>query len=242
MIILIGAFLVSIIPAAGAFYWFRENMRKGQPIEPEYKRLCNSAIIRGLVSAAPIILVSFLINIIENFMPGLSSLPPAPKQFFHDMFVLAFAEELVKYLMFRGLMKKNPDYPYGWLDVIVFMVSVGIGFELIEGVVYAFGSGPGHMLVRGITAMHAGFAFIMGYFMGKGMKTGDKKYTVLGFVVPWIMHGLYDFSLSEEATALNSDIAAIVAVGLALLCLVIFVYMIFFMRKARENEEFVQAL
>lgn len=239
MIVQIGVFIISIIPATALFFWCRDALRKGQPVEEAYKKLCNNAITRGLLCSAPVILESFLFALLEAFAPGLRDLPPVPKRAFHDFFVLAFSEELVKYLMLKGLMKKNPDYPYAWLEVIVFMVSVGIGFELIESLVYAFSTNVGQILVRGVTAMHAGFGFIMGNFLGKGRKTGDKKYRILGFVLPWLIHGLFDFSLSEEADTLGF-VFTFIAVTLAALSFVLLIYMVFFMRKARENEKYTE--
>ena len=66
------------------------------------------------------------------------------------------------------------------------------------------------MIVRGLTVGHGGYGFIMGYLMGKGEATSSKASTALGFVVPWLMHGLYDYSLSESMAAFDTDIRQII--------------------------------
>lgn len=48
-------------------------------------------------------------------------------QAYYTFFVLAFAEELVKFLTFKKLLKKN-DYAYSWFNLTIFMVIVGLGF------------------------------------------------------------------------------------------------------------------
>lgn len=101
-----------------------------------------------------------------------------PIAIYHNFIVLALAEEIAKYRILKGLLKKNP-YPYTWIDITSSMMIVGIGFEITESVAYAFGSNAGMMLTRGLTAMHCGYGFIMGYFIGKGMQTGQKRYTIL---------------------------------------------------------------
>lgn len=157
---------------------------------------------------------------------------------YHAFFVLAFAEEVAKFSMLLRLMRKNPTHKFTWLEVIIYMVCVATGFELLESVVYAFGSGPMHMFVRGITDMHAGFGFIMGFFYGKALKTGNKAYCVPAFLVPWLMHGLYDFSLSEEINAVF-DWFGMIALLLAIICAVLLVYMIVFVTKATRKRDYM---
>lgn len=50
----------------------------------------------------------------------------------------------------------------------------------------------------------------------------------------WLVHGLYDFSLSEEFVALHEDLM-IVVVALAFLDLVLAVVLVVFFAKARKK-------
>ncbi len=124
-----------------------------------------------------VLLLSSTFFVIERIMAvlGVGAVPIA---IYHNFIVLALAEEIAKYRILKGLLKKNP-YPYTWIDITSSMMIVGIGFEITESVAYAFGSNAGMMLTRGLTAMHCGYGFIMGYFIGKGMQTGQKRYTIL---------------------------------------------------------------
>ena len=96
------------------------------------------------------------------------------------------------------------------------------------------------MLVRGVTMGHASYGFLMGLLMSKGEATQSKPWTALGFLVPWLMHGLYDFSLSDSMGAY--DFSALIALALAAADLVIVIAMIFFMRKRRRDAAYTQPL
>ena len=116
------------------------------------------------------------------------------------------------------------------------MVIVSIGFELLESAVYAIGSGPIHMFVRGITLMHGGYGFIEGWFYGKAAYTGKKWYAVIGFVISWVLHGAYDFGLSSQFEAAAGENYAFLSVSLALLALIIFIVMIVFFAKKKKPQ------
>ena len=165
-------------------------------------------------------------------------MPVLVYQFIYKFFVLAFVEELVKFLAYKDLLKKYPG-EWTWADLTAFMVIIGTGFGLIEDIPYAIGASPMIMLVRGITMGHVGYAFIMGWFYGKMRYTGKKIYGFIGFVMPLFFHGLYDFGLSDELLQANDDFAFI-AVSLALLDLVLLFLMIRFFRRAPKKERYNQ--
>ena len=121
------------------------------------------------------------------------------------------------------------------------MVIIGTVFGLVEDIPYAIGASPMVMLVRGITMGHVGYAFIMGWFYGKSKYTGDKKYAVMAFVISFLIHGLYDFSLTPELIQLN-DNYSIIAFVLALLALILLFLMIRFFRRSRNKEHYNQPL
>ena len=67
---------------------------------------------------------------------------------------------------------------------------VGIGFQIVEDVPYA------HSEANTVTAFIRAwtpFYFTFGDYYGKAKATGKKGYDVLAFVVPFLVHGLYDF-------------------------------------------------
>ena len=153
----------------------------------------------------------------------------------YNFVVLALAEELVKYIAFRLLLKKKL-YAYTWADVVAFMVIIGTAFGLIEDLPYAIGSSPMQIIVRGVTMGHVGYGFIMGWFYGKKLYTGKKGWGVIAFLLPWLMHGIYDFSLTPELLELNDNLMFI-ALTIALIDIVLLILMIRFFVRARKHKK-----
>ncbi len=145
-------------------------LRRRKAEDSAYQSICSSALKRGAIRCALLVVcfsaVFYAIQVILVLLGVNKILIEA----YYNFIVLALAEELAKYKIFKGLLRKNP-YPYTWLDITSLMMIEGIGFEITEAVVYAIGANAGMMLVRGITVMHCGYGFIMGYFLGKGMTT-----------------------------------------------------------------------
>ena len=240
MIIAALAFLVSLIPVTALFLYFRNGVLKYSRNIYEHQKLCDKALLSGLFSTIPILLLSGTLDILGNIL-GARGLPLVVQDFWHKYFVLALVEEVVKGAMFLRLLRKNPDHAFTWLEFVIYMVCVAIGFEVLEAIVYIIGSGPIHMLVRGFTAMHAGFGFIMGYYYGKARVTGNKNFYALALFVPWLMHGLYDFALSDSInTALDGF--GIIALLLAAICAVLLIVMIVFVNKAKNNPTYMRPL
>jgi RsiW-degrading membrane proteinase PrsW (M82 family) len=233
MLLFLLACAVSLIPFIAIFFWLR-GLKKEDSV---YQKICSSAFIQGIISVLPIILVSAAFQIILR-LTGIHKTNPLLYQGLYTFIVLASAEELVKYLTFKNVMKKN-QYPYSWLDMVVLMTIVGAGFGFIESITYAIGASIPVVLVRGICVPHAGYGFVTGYFYGKGMKTGKPAVKWTGFLLSWLMHGMYDFSLSEEFIALNDNLMA-VALLLALLEIVLVIRMIVFVKKKRKIELYTE--
>ena len=228
MVLLVVAFLASLLPAIGLFLWLR-----GYEEDDEFKGICNRGLIQGILTIFPVVGCSFVFALIEF---GLSRLGVSgvPKAAYHNFIVLALSEELSKCFMFHKLLEKY-QRAWSWADYVILMTLVGIGFGIAEDIPYAIGSGPMVMLVRGVTCMHGGYGFIMGYFLGKGKKTGDKMWTILGVLVPWLLHGAYDFGLSEEFLALG-DNAALLSVSLAAFAVVTLVVLIVLFIRHKNDE------
>lgn len=102
-------------------------------------------------------------------------------------------------------------------------------------VVYAIGASIPVVLVRGICLPHAGIGFVVGYFYGKGEKEGKTYYRWIGFLISWLIHGLYDFSLSEELIAYNDNLVFIPLL-LAVLDIVLVILLIVFIKKTKKRE------
>lgn len=230
MPLLIIAFVGSMIPVFGLYFWFkkRPNMPEG------HEEACKEAFWNGFKSCLPIVLLSFVSNVVLRLLK-----PESMNMFYYrliyDLIVLALVEESMKYVAFKKVIKNRK---YSWLSATIYMMTAAMGFEVVESMLYAIESNPIQMLVRGITLMHGAFGFIIGYFYGKAMYTGKKGYTVFGFVISWLLHGIYDFTLSKEAEVLG-DIAIFIPVTLALASLIMIIVAIVFVNKAGKNQKYL---
>jgi RsiW-degrading membrane proteinase PrsW (M82 family) len=235
MILFLLAGVASFIPSVSLFLWLRNRLKK----EETYKKLCTRTLLHGAMCVLPVLLLSGSSYIILR-LTGLHNLNPLLYQALYNIIVLALMEETAKYWVFRRILKKT-KYAYSWLDTAVLMTIVGLGFGMLESVVYAIGASVPVVLIRGICVPHAGYGFLTGYFYGKGSKTGKPAVKWTGFLLSWLMHGLYDFSLSQEFIAINDNLM-IVALLLAVMDIVLVLLLVGFARKAKKQPLYIEPL
>jgi protease PrsW len=91
------------------------------------------------------------------------------------------------------------DEPY---DGIVYGASVSLGFATAENIFYLLENGLEHALGRALlpVSSHALFGVIMGYYFGKGKFSENRKskWILLSLVLPFILHGIYDYILITQ--------------------------------------------
>lgn len=235
MLLLIGAFLVSLIPCLAMFFWLRNGLLKDSPDYEGHVKRCDTAIRYGMLSVVFVVLGSALFHILGAVL-GLRNLGLVWEAYY-AFIVLAGVEEAVKFYMLKKTFGKYPDHAFSWLEIIIYMMCVAAGFEILESIEYAIGSGPGPMFMRGFTIMHVMFGFFMGYFYGKSLKTGNKAYLVLSIVAPWLYHGLFDFLVGSDLINQNEALGFL-ALGMAVACGIAAIWSIFFFRKARKDEKY----
>ena len=91
------------------------------------------------------------------------------------------------------------DEPF---DGIVYGVAVSLGFATVENIFYLLANGIEHAVNRALlpVSSHALFGVIMGFYIGKakfteGMKV---KWVILSLLLPFLLHGSYDFILISQ--------------------------------------------
>lgn len=231
MAFLIIAFIASLVPSLIIFFFLRKLKD-----DEEYKKNCGKALGRGLLSVFPVFLGSAVFALIKIFLLK-DRLPELWMTAYDDFIKICLVEEAIKFLSYRKLIKDLNGYSR--LELIAYMTIVGLGFGLAEDIPYAISSNAGQMLIRGITAMHGGYAFIIGFFDSKALRHKRPLYTWLGLFIAWLLHGAYDFTLSETVGKL-SDAIAIIPVTLAFIGLILVVTIFVFMSKARKKEEYTE--
>lgn len=125
--------------------------------------------------------------------------------------VVAVSEEAGKYFVQKKMTWKHRAFNYRF-DAIVYAVCVGLGFAMLENVLYVLEEGFGTAIIRAVTAIpsHAFDAVFMGYYFGEaklaeayGMEAKRKKYLKAAFIVPVLMHGFYDYCAFSQMDISN---------------------------------------
>ena len=207
-----------------------------------YRKYCSSALLRGMLCALPVLALSGILFILNGVLRAtlLGNAPVLLYKAIYTFIVLALAEEIVKFFAFKLFLKKKP-FAYKPADMVAIMVIIGTGFGMLEAGIYAVDSSPILMFVRGITIGHVGYGFLTGLFYAKRMQTDKKLYGFLAVLIPWLIHGLYDFSLSPELIAVNDNFSFL-GVSLALFDIVLLILMIRYFVKAKKAEKAAEKL
>lgn len=137
----------------------------------------------GLVLAA-----GTLFNLIENFL------------------CVALVEELGKFLVLKVLTWRNRNFDYRF-DALVYAISSALGFAVLENCFYVWEGGIQVALMRAVLSVpgHAMFGLFMGvsYALAKvadkhGNKAAAKWHLRKAVLLPTLLHGTYDFCLSQN--------------------------------------------
>ena len=119
---------------------------------------------------------------------------------------IALVEEFSKWLVLMVLVWKNKNFDYRY-DGIVYAVSASLGFAALENILYIVSYGTGVSIGRAIFAIpgHATFGVFMGFFLSRAKtcwldekKLCMKVCKLLALCIPMLIHGCYDFLLSEQ--------------------------------------------
>jgi RsiW-degrading membrane proteinase PrsW (M82 family) len=231
--IVIVVFLVSLIPSV-FYYFYLRNLKKDNE---EYKKNCRNTLFRGLLAGFPIFILDLVLSLGLSALGLKDILSPAWMELIKCFVINAFVEELVKVSIGYKTIKKNRDN-VTWLDMITYITISSIGFEILESAFYIPSMNAGQMLIRGLSMMHVSFGLIEGWYAGKYTQTGKNIYRVLTMAVKIIIHGLYNFGLRQEAPELMGAFSLLAAAG----CLVYWIYMIFYIRRKKEDPDFTTPL
>ena len=113
----------------------------------------------------------------------------------------AWCEELLKFIILYYVVLKRSEFNEP-MDGIVYGVAVSLGFATLENYEYVFilaekwEIDPYQMAIwRSYSAvpMHGLLGCVMGFYFGMYSFTANKKYLILCLLIPFIIHGLYNF-------------------------------------------------
>jgi len=166
-------------------------------IRDKYEKEPYNLLITGVFFG---VIIAFIIAFVSNIM--MLFLPSGAPLFFEAIFIAfavsALVEEFFKYVVLFFLTWRNKNFNEKF-DGIVYAVFVGLGFALIENILFVFSDdlgGTSTALVRAIFSVpgHALFGVHMGYYFGLA-KFRDRRYLFLAFFVPYIYHAIYNYIL-----------------------------------------------
>ena len=235
MLLMMLSLIVSYAPITILYIYLR-NLRKQ---DEGYRSDCKSLLIKGILCCLGVTALDLILTIILNLI-GIKDAHPLIKVLIKAFVIAAFAEELVKYLTVNKVIKKNTGN-ISWFDCIAFSTIVGIGFQIIETIVYLVESNVGQIIVRGLLMGHPTYGMLMGYFIGKSLYTKNDSFRILALLWPMLLHGLYDFSLADELMKVNDNFVFLPFIILGI-GFIIFIRIILLIRKERNGGEFTKPL
>ena len=192
---LILSFVSALLPVGLLAYY----IYKKDDEQPEPKKMLWKGVLFGVISAVIALARSLLVEPITYLVEGLEG--NVLGAICTALVDAAIPEEAVKLLMLWLLIRKNPHFDEK-LDGIVYATMVGLGFAGLENIIYVVGSFDDFALVaigRALFAVpgHFFFAVAMGYYVSlayfkSNTKAEKRKYWLLAFFVPMVLHWIYD--------------------------------------------------
>lgn len=184
------------------FYTYIRDKYEKEPI-----RLLVVGVTFGAIITFPIVLVG---NVALIFLP--LNVTIRQDAMFNAFIVAAFVEEIFKYIVLFFLTWENRNLNEKF-DGIVYGVFISLGFAFVENILFVFSEDMGGVttaLSRAIISVpgHGLFGIYMGYYFtiakfgtldyknykhGKVSKKHKSLYLTVAFLLPWLLHGAFNF-------------------------------------------------
>lgn len=232
------AISAALLPIVILFFYIYEQDKK----QPEPARWLWWGFVLGLFSAFAAILILKHIPYITEAFPILSGTTIGA--ILNAFACAALPEEALKLLMLWILLRKNPYFDEH-LDGVVYATCIGLGFASLENVIClllhiddlgyvapmrAIFAVPGHFFF----AIVMGFYYSQASFCAKPSSSKKRKLMLLAFVIPVLLHGIYDSIVMS--IAVNGDVWYTCAIVLLLL------FCHFMLRKSQRHISFLKQL
>lgn len=165
-------------------------------------------LLWGAVFSIPCAVVErFAISFIQAFY----DIESVKYAFMENTFGVAFVEELSKWLVLMILVWRNNNFDYRY-DGVVYATSASLGFAALENILYVVNFGTGVSIGRAIFAIpgHTTFGVFMGFFLSraKTQELDNREFLKLilllfSLAIPMLIHGCYDFLLSDQVAVIG---------------------------------------
>jgi len=147
------------------------------------------------------ILICLPAGILNNFMFVNFGGVGSGKDLTHSFLGPAWTEEILKFLVLYAIVLRRAEFNEP-MDGIVYGVVASLGFATYENYDYVFrlaetwDIAPQQLAIwRSYSAvpMHGLNGCIMGFYFGMYAFTANKKFLVLSLLIPFLLHGFYNF-------------------------------------------------
>jgi len=183
-------YILAILPAALILFL---TDKKFGPADYRFYALC---ILLGGISTLP----AFQFERLE-FLFDADTINRGWSLFTTAFVLVGFGEEFFKFALLLGFAswsKKVVDLKTG----VLYAVAIGMGFALVENILYAYRYPISTMAVRTFTAVpaHGVFAIITGYFVGMAFKKKPIIWSLAlrGLLFASLLHGIYDWLVLQN--------------------------------------------
>jgi len=212
--------------------WLGYYMRKDA--HPESKAMVAKVFLWGALITVP----TFLVQVSSAYFLNKSSISGVAVNIIYFFVIVAFTEEIFKFLIVRDKITKSPetDEP---VDVMLYMVIGALGFAAIENIMYlmlpsykmSFNDVLNRTVVLtivrflGSTLLHTLSSGLIGYFLALSFRETKKKtwYVVCGVALAALLHGAYNMSIMLARGSLKLIIPAAILVVLTVFVSIFFV-------------------
>lgn len=202
--------------------WLSYYLRKD--VHPE----SNSMVLKIFIFGTLVTLPVFFIQIGLNFLLDKISLPGVISSILYWFVIIAFTEELFKFLVIKTKVLASPELDEP-LDIMLYMVIAALGFATLENILYlfspigviSFADLMNRTLVIsfirfiGATFLHTLSSGVIGYFLALGICKSQKRYLIYGFLIAVLLHGFYNFSIMKLEGMLKIAIPVAILILLA---------------------------
>jgi len=165
-------------------------------LKDKHEREPVGLLVRAFLFGAISVVITLLISLPVNAVISINE-QDLSQQAVHAFLIVALVEEFSKFIFVRGVLYHNANFNEPF-DGIVYSVMVGMGFATLENIMLVIQGGFSVGILRMFTAVpaHAGFAVLMGYFLGKAKFEHRKGYySLYALGVATVFHGAYDYCL-----------------------------------------------
>lgn len=218
--------IFGVLPSlAWLFYYLAKDLH------PEPRRMIVKIFFYGAVATLPVFFIQLgLSQLVKQLQFSELITNLLVIHIIKWFIVIAFTEEVVKYLVVRWAVYKSGELDEP-LDIMLYMVIAALGFAALENILYLFSPinnvsfdvalkmaiTISFLRFIGATFLHTLCSALLGYFMALSSLRGKHRFrlTILGLTLAVLLHGWYDFSIITLHYPFNVVIPALIIFGLA---------------------------